>query len=67
VNLPMLAEHGMIDARDLTLFDMVDTPEEAWASLVRRGLEAAPLPAAPEPPPAPRRRRKGTEQMKPPG
>jgi uncharacterized protein (TIGR00730 family) len=67
VNLPMLAEHGMIDARDLTLFEVVDTPEEAWASLVRRGLQAAPLPAAPEQPPAPRRRRKGTEQMKPPG
>jgi uncharacterized protein (TIGR00730 family) len=67
VNLPMLAEHGMIDARDLTLFEVVDTPEEAWASLVRRGLEAAPLPAAPTPPPAPKRRRKTAEQMKPPG
>ncbi|CAH0147925.1 LOG family protein [Roseomonas sp. CECT 9278] len=67
VNLPMLVEHGMIDARDLSLFEMVDTPEEAWASLVRRGLEAAPLPAAPTPPPAPRRRRKAAEQMKAPG
>jgi len=68
VNLPMLVEHGMIDERDLGLFEMVDTPEEAWASLVRRGLEAAPPQAAPTPPPAPvrRPRRKASEQMKPP-
>jgi uncharacterized protein (TIGR00730 family) len=53
VNFPLLVEHGMVDERDLTLFEMVDTPEEAWASLVRRGLEAAPPPVTPEPPAAP--------------
>ncbi|BDG75246.1 LOG family protein [Roseomonas fluvialis] len=69
VNLPMLVEHGMIDARDLSLFEIVDTPEEAWASLVRRGLEATPPPPAPTPVPAPvrRRRKAGAEQMKAPG
>ena len=69
VNLPLLVEHGMIDERDLSLFEIVDTPEEAWASLVRRGLEATPLPPAPTPPPAPvrRRRKPGAEQMKAPG
>jgi hypothetical protein len=68
VNLPLLAEHGMIDARDLSLFEVVDTPEEAWASLVRRGLEATPPPPAPTPAPAPvpRRRKAGAEQMKAP-
>jgi uncharacterized protein (TIGR00730 family) len=68
INLPLLVEHGMIDEADLALFEMVDTPEEAWASLVRRGLQAMPPPPAPEPPPGPvrRRRRPGAEQMKPP-
>ena len=67
VNFPMLVEHGMVDERDLHLFEIVDTPEEAWASLVRRGLEAAPVPAAQEPPLAmPARHRKPEEeQMKP--
>jgi uncharacterized protein (TIGR00730 family) len=69
VNLPMLAEHGMIDARDLSLFEIVDTPEEAWASLVQRGLEASPPAPAAEPAPAkPTRRRSATrERMPPPG
>lgn len=69
MNLPLLVEHGMIDERDLSLFEIVDSPEEAWASLVRRGLETAPPPPAPTPPPAPvpRRRKPGAEQMKPPG
>jgi hypothetical protein len=67
VNFPMLVEHGMVDARDLDLFDIVDTPEEAWASLVRRGLQAASPMPAPEPPPRPRghRRTPEAEQMKP--
>jgi uncharacterized protein (TIGR00730 family) len=69
VNFPLLVEHGMVDERDLALFEMVDTPEEAWASLVRRGLQATPLAPAPTPPPAPvrRRRKAGAEQMKAPG
>ena len=35
-----MIEHQMIEAKDLALFDIVDTVEEAWASLVRRGLKA---------------------------
>ena len=70
VNLPMLAKEGMIDEKDLGLFDIVDTPEEAWASLVRRGLEARALPPAPAAPlaPAPRRKKPEAERMPdPPG
>jgi predicted Rossmann-fold nucleotide-binding protein len=68
INLPMLVERGMIEKKDLDLVDIVDTPEEAWASLVRRGLEATALPAAPTEPlaPARRRRRPEAERMKPP-
>lgn len=68
VNFPLLVEHGLVEERDLALFEMVDTPEEAWASLVRRGLEATAPPAVPAPPPAPARRRRipDAEQMKPP-
>ncbi|MBR0681845.1 TIGR00730 family Rossman fold protein [Roseomonas eburnea] len=68
VNFPLLVEHGMIDPKDLELFEVVDSPEEAWASLVRRGLEARPLPAAVEPPlVVPKhRRRPEQERMKPP-
>jgi uncharacterized protein (TIGR00730 family) len=68
VNLPYLVECGVIGEKDLALVDIVDTPEEAWASLVRHGLEATPLPAAPgEPLVKPRRRRKPeAERMKPP-
>jgi hypothetical protein len=68
VNFPMLVEHGMVEERDLALFEVVDSPEEAWASLVRRGLAAQALPPAAEPPiVAPgRRRRPGAERMKAP-
>jgi uncharacterized protein (TIGR00730 family) len=51
VDFGVLVDQGMIDAGDLNLFDVVDTPEEAWASLVRHGLQAHQPPAAPEPPP----------------
>ena len=46
VNFAALAEEGMISEADLKLFEIVDTPEEGWASLIRRGLspEAAPPP-----------------------
>lgn len=40
VNFPALIRHGMVDRRDLDLFEMVDDAEEGWASLVRRGLQA---------------------------
>ena len=35
-----LAEHGMVETRDLELFRVVDEPEEAWEWLVARGLKA---------------------------
>jgi uncharacterized protein (TIGR00730 family) len=38
VNFEALAAHGMIAPRDLELFEIVDTAEEAWESLLRRGL-----------------------------
>ena len=37
-----MAEHGMIDARDLALFRIVEEPEEAWERLMRHGLTAHP-------------------------
>jgi uncharacterized protein (TIGR00730 family) len=46
VNFAALAEEGMISEADLKLFEIVDNPEEGWASLIRRGLspeEAPPL------------------------
>ncbi|MDX2277195.1 MAG: LOG family protein [Hyphomonadaceae bacterium] len=41
VNFELLAEHGMIDRADLTLFRFADTAETVWASLVEQGLGAA--------------------------
>lgn len=35
-----MVEDGMVDAADLKLFSFVDTAEEAWTELVRRGLKA---------------------------
>jgi len=68
VDFRLLAEEGMIDEADLSLFEIVDSPEEAWASLVRRGLDATPAPPVPEPPHAPvrPRHRPEDEQMKAP-
>jgi uncharacterized protein (TIGR00730 family) len=40
INLDAMLDHLMIEAKDLALFDIVDTVEEAWASLIRRGLKA---------------------------
>jgi uncharacterized protein (TIGR00730 family) len=40
INFNALVEHHMIDPRDLALFDIVDTAEEAWAFLAERGLKA---------------------------
>ncbi|MGK7866200.1 LOG family protein [Falsiroseomonas sp. E2-1-a20] len=45
LNLEAMAAHGMIAERDLALFEMVDEPEEGWATLVRRGLRAHTPPA----------------------
>jgi predicted Rossmann-fold nucleotide-binding protein len=64
VNFPFLVDQGMIDERDLSLFEIVDSPEEAWVSLLRRGLQAAPVAAAPERPVTLRhRRRPAAERM----
>jgi uncharacterized protein (TIGR00730 family) len=46
VNFDALAEHGMIEADDLALFDFADEPEEAWEALLRRGLKAHTPPSA---------------------
>ena len=45
VNFAALAAEGMISEADLKLFEIVDNPEEGWASLIRRGLS----PQAPAP------------------
>jgi uncharacterized protein (TIGR00730 family) len=47
VKFETMVDHGMVAAADLALFDIVDTVEEAWASLIRRGLT---VPAAATPP-----------------
>ena len=38
VNFRAMVDHAMIDAIDLDLFDIVDTAEEAWSSLLSHGL-----------------------------
>lgn len=38
VNFEALAEFGTIDARDLVLFEIVDSAEEGWHALVEHGL-----------------------------
>jgi uncharacterized protein (TIGR00730 family) len=40
LNFDALDEEGMISSEDLQLFEFAETAEEAWASLVRRGLRA---------------------------
>jgi uncharacterized protein (TIGR00730 family) len=40
VNFEALARHGLVDAHDLSLFGLVDEPEEAWDWLLARGLKA---------------------------
>ncbi len=40
INWKAIADYGMIEKADLGLFDMVDTAEEAWESMQRRGLTA---------------------------
>lgn len=41
VNFAALAEEGMISEADLKLFEIVDTPEEGWASLLQREIGRA--------------------------
>ena len=38
IDFGLLVEQGMVASSDLALFEMVDTAEEAWESLRRRGL-----------------------------
>jgi uncharacterized protein (TIGR00730 family) len=40
VNFEALADLGMIDRDEFELFDIVDTAEEAWDVMVKRGLSA---------------------------
>jgi uncharacterized protein (TIGR00730 family) len=45
VNFDALVAHGVVSPADLALFDFVETAEEAWASMVRRGLKGHTPPA----------------------
>ena len=40
INFEAMVRHGVIDAGELDLFDLVDTAEQGWDTLVRRGLVA---------------------------
>jgi uncharacterized protein (TIGR00730 family) len=40
VDFEALVDYGTINAADLDLFDIVDTAEEAWSAMTRRGLVA---------------------------
>ena len=40
INFDAIADYGMVDREDLGLFDIVDTAEEAWSAMTRRGLTA---------------------------
>ena len=49
INFEFLAEEGMINPADLTLFGFADDHEEIWKTLVERGLcEHTPEPAQPK-------------------
>lgn len=39
INFEAFADAGMISPEDLNLFEFADDPEEAWETLLRRGLE----------------------------
>jgi len=63
VNFAALAEEGMISEADLKLFEIVDNPEEGWASLLQRGLSpAAPAPMKLNLPPVAGRKRPATRK-----
>lgn len=48
INFSALFDHGMVSIDDLTLFEFVDSAEQAWDSLLRRGLDV-PNPQARKP------------------
>ena len=56
VNFQALFAHGMVSIADLALFDIVDDPEVAWETMLRRGLRV-PNPAARKPTMKRRRKR----------
>ncbi|MGE0094513.1 MAG: LOG family protein [Alphaproteobacteria bacterium] len=56
INFEALIEEGMIERADLDLFAFADTAEDAWATLVRRGLKAHTPEAARPTPERPRDR-----------
>ena len=47
VNFEALDRHGMISHADLDRFDIVDTAEEAWNAMLRRGLKRSSPPLGP--------------------
>jgi uncharacterized protein (TIGR00730 family) len=49
VRFDAMAAQGMLEEADLGLFEIVDTAEEAWNALVRRGLQAHSPPDAATP------------------
>ena len=49
INFDMLVEHGMIAAEDMALVQFADTPEDAWARLLARGLKAHSPPSVAHP------------------
>lgn len=44
MNLRALVKYGMISQAELDTFDIVDTAEEAWDAMIRRGLRRGPSP-----------------------
>jgi uncharacterized protein (TIGR00730 family) len=47
VNFKALDRHGMISHVDLDRFDIVDTAEDAWDAVLKRGLKRGPPPLGP--------------------
>ncbi|PWC38496.1 LOG family protein [Azospirillum sp. TSO22-1] len=47
VNFDALSRHGMISPIDLDRFDIVDTAEEAWETILKRGLKRGIPPLGP--------------------
>jgi uncharacterized protein (TIGR00730 family) len=40
IDFAAMAEEGMVDTADLSLFEIVDNAEDGWTAMVRRGLAA---------------------------
>jgi uncharacterized protein (TIGR00730 family) len=63
VNFNAMVDEGMISEADLKLFEIVDNPEEGWASLLQRGLSpAASVPLKLSLPPVAGRKRPATRK-----